>query len=511
MRYQPLVLHARDGSRGERVVVCSPAARQSGARPNMPLAEAAALVQHKHDTLHTIPYEPAADREALEELAAWCEQFSPLVGLEDAAEPTCLLLDITGVAMLFGGQKKLLAKIARRFGRRGYHVQLGLGETIGQAWAAAHCGAGKVAEFARSQPEAEKIRSVSNCCEFGCQMSALPAGALRLPAETLELLDELGITTIAQLQALPRGALASRFGDLLVKRLNQFEGRAKEVIIAHRGAEPFTASWSLEHPTDRREMVEQVLDILIDRLSAQLDEQDRGAVQMECCIRLVDRPSLTFTVGLYRPTACPRHLSQLVQLQLENRRWPGLVSVVRLQAVTTAPLEVIQGELFPDRQRERKRQLALLVDRLSSRLGRDRVLTAQPQSDALPERAVALAPTVEQRSTAVEERKTRRKEPSRRSPPPAPRGLQRPLKLHDPPIPIEALAVAPDGPPQRFQFHRRRHTIARQWGPERIETSWWRGRIVRRDYWRIETTTGHRFWLFRRLDDGEWFLHGDFV
>jgi hypothetical protein len=33
---------------------------------------------------------------------------------------------------------------------------------------------------------------------------------------------------------------------------------------------------------------------------------------------------------------------------------------------------------------------------------------------------------------------------------------------------------------------------------------------VRRDYYQIETTTGRRYWLFRRLDDRRWFLHGWF-
>ena len=70
--------------------------------------------------------------------------------------------------------------------------------------------------------------------------------------------------------------------------------------------------------------------------------------------------------------------------------------------------------------------------------------------------------------------------------------------------------MLPDGPPVRFTLQSRQYHIVRHWGPERIETGWWRGRCVRRDYYRVETDTGHRFWLFRRLDDGVWFLHGEF-
>ncbi len=52
--------------------------------------------------------------------------------------------------------------------------------------------------------------------------------------------------------------------------------------------------------------------------------------------------------------------------------------------------------------------------------------------------------------------------------------------------------------------------IVRRIGPERIETGWWRGHIVARDYYRVETAAGCWFWIFRRLPDGPWFLHGMF-
>jgi protein ImuB len=87
--------------------------------------------------------------------------------------------------------------------------------------------------------------------------------------------------------------------------------------------------------------------------------------------------------------------------------------------------------------------------------------------------------------------------------------LPRPLRLANEPVPLEALSVVPDGPPIQFQFHGL-HRVAHVWGPERIQTGWWRGRYVQRDYYRIETTTGKRYWLFRRLSDGQWFLHGIF-
>jgi protein ImuB len=53
--------------------------------------------------------------------------------------------------------------------------------------------------------------------------------------------------------------------------------------------------------------------------------------------------------------------------------------------------------------------------------------------------------------------------------------------------------------------------VSHVWGPERIETGWWRGADIRRDYFLVETTAGERFWLFRSLADNTWFLHGVFA
>jgi protein ImuB len=85
----------------------------------------------------------------------------------------------------------------------------------------------------------------------------------------------------------------------------------------------------------------------------------------------------------------------------------------------------------------------------------------------------------------------------------------RPLFLR-PPLALDVVSVVPDGPPITFRFQGRLYRIAHHWGPERIETGWWRGGSVRRDYYRVQTEDGLRFWLFRRIEDGKWHLHGEF-
>jgi hypothetical protein len=94
-----------------------------------PLAEVAAGKAEQHD--------PRADELALLELAAWCEQFSPTVGIEP---PDNLCLEVTGLDQLFGSEQLLAQQVLQAFSRRGLIVKLAIADTLGAAWALARFG-----------------------------------------------------------------------------------------------------------------------------------------------------------------------------------------------------------------------------------------------------------------------------------------------------------------------------------------------------------------------------------
>jgi protein ImuB len=89
--------------------------------------------------------------------------------------------------------------------------------------------------------------------------------------------------------------------------------------------------------------------------------------------------------------------------------------------------------------------------------------------------------------------------------------VSRPVRLLVRPIPVRAIALVPDGPPTWFAYCGREYVVAHAAGPERLETAWWRGPDVRRDYFRVTTETGEQFWLFRALNEQRWYLHGIFA
>ena len=47
-------------------------------------------------------------------------------------------------------------------------------------------------------------------------------------------------------------------------------------------------------------------------------------------------------------------------------------------------------------------------------------------------------------------------------------------------------------------------------GPERIESGWWDGVDVQRDYYVAADASGRRLWIFRE-PAGDWYLHGVFA
>jgi protein ImuB len=454
------------GPRGGQVAACSSAAAAQGVHPAMPVAEAQSLVRE----LTIAPHDRSADRRALEELAEACEQFTPCVALEEGDEPESLLLDISNLEHLWDSEARLAMQVEKFFIRRGYRIRLAVAHTVGLAWALTH--------FADSQSAIQ-----------------LPVEALRIPDGTAALLQQLGLQTIGQLLSLPREDLTSRFGDALLRRLDQFTGAAHEVIEPHRGLPALKVACALDEPTADRAMLLHVLAHLVERLTRQLAARDQGAVLLACTLECAAGRALPLRIGLVEPSANARQLLELIELHLETARLPDEIDRIELRAAVVGRLGQRQRDLFADRWPTDPHQLALLVNRLSSRLGYEQVLRADLRPSPVPERAVRFVPATQQ---AIKRLRIKESQSAI------------PLLLHPQPQPLEVVCVAPDGPPRFVWLENRRERIEHCVGPERIETLWWRGPSVRRDYYRIATQSGSHLWIFRRLTDARWFLHGVF-
>lgn len=489
-----IVLYEQDARHGQRVKACSGAAEQRAVRPGMPLAEAQTLLaEEKEECPFFACHDARRDQEVLVELAEWCEQFSPIVGLDQTDEPDSLLMDVSGLAHLFGGEPALAQTVVTACRQQSLTVRVAIADTVSAAWGFARWSEVPVAMVVLPPGDAAVL-------------DHLPVEVLRLPPRPMKQLHRLGMRRLGQLNGLPRASLAARFGDDLIERFDKLAGTIAEPIVAHHAREPLSVRWCFEHPTTHPEAIEHVVGELLGQLSRRLLEQGQGVLRLTCQLVCRNRRPLSIDISLFRPTIAPQHLLALAKLQLALVTLPDAVEEIRIRALTTAPREQRQGELFGEAPRDQPAQLALLVERLSNRLGREQVVHAELQAESQPELAYRYRPLAGDAATPQPAALAGPLLPGSLLPGP----LLRPLRLFDPPQPIEVVGIALDGPPALFHYQRRRHRVARWFGPERIETGWWRGESSRRDYYRVETEAGSRWWLFRRLQDRCWFLQGTF-
>jgi protein ImuB len=466
-------------NRRTRILAASAEAIACGVRPGLPLIEAQATAPEVHFERH----DPRSDRAALERLALWCQRFSPLVALEETETPDCLLLDVTGCGPVFGGEEKLANRVLRALARHRLKTRVAVADTVGAAWAVAHFD---VAD-AHIVPPKQHARL----------LGPLPIEALRLPDEVVTTLHAFDLRRVEQLLTLPRADLPARFGPLLVRRFDQAFGDVREVLKFEHAEEPAHATWNSDDPLVHRHGVETVLSHLLDDILAKLRPRQQG-VQHLLCIFANDADVVTMPVRLLKPSDHAEYLLDLIRLHLERTRLPAEVSAVAVRAIAALPIEIRQDEIFAsDDGGERDREFRVLLERLTSRLGEQAVLQPQLFPDAQPEYAWRRG-----KCGAESGKKNASSLPD--STPHAPLILRRPTA-------VAVTSVVPGGPPLRLWWQDRDHVVRRSWGPERIETGWWRGRDVRRDYYLVEIDSGERFWLFRTLLAERWFLHGSFV
>jgi len=504
----------------------------SGIRPGMPLAEATALAMRAEDSqpqaeLHLEAADSWGDRRALEALADDCLRFAPTVGIEESAEPDSLLLDVTGIGPLCGGEATLARQIVADFHTRRLTVRVAIADTPGTAWAMTHFAplewaAGETGDIEGNAPAiltalAEPLLLPAG--ESAPALASLPPAALRLPGETCLLLTELGIRQIEQLAALRRETLLARFGPLVLLRFDQALGTAAEAIVARVVPPERTFEWLLEHPTGRHEMIEWVVEQLVARICAALARERRGVLRLACRFVPERGTAVEFVVGLYRPSASERHVGELVRLKLETLRFREPLTAVRCEVLALGMLEFQQRDFLAGDETscDDPQALATLVDRLSNRLGAQAVTRPWLLAGAQPEFTCQYRPVA-----SLRQKRARSGEPARgkqkaaklaapRREPPTTQPGDRPLWLEPESLALAVVSVVPDGPPLMFRLHGGEHRIARTWGPERIETGWWRSRCVRRDYYQVETREGLRYWLFREISTGRWFLQGTFT
>ena len=424
--------------------------------------------------VHLSEFDPA---QGLERLATRAQRFTPRVSL---APPDGLLLEVAGSLHLFAGVTGLRRELMEECLSLRVRPVLAFAPTPLAALTAARAGQTLV---------------ITDLAQLVGQLAPLPLDALRWPEETRARLARTGVRTIGAVLRLPRAGFARRFGMTQLAQLDALTGRSRDLRTAFQAPVRFRRRRELDcELSDQGRLLTELVP-LIAALGAFLTARQCAVMELEC--RLVHRqaPPTRCVLSLAAPCADEQQLAALFGEHLNALRLPAPVRACELRADQLVP-QLPPGRCLwqpGEHGGEAGEPSDGLIDRLRARLGSEAVYGLSLRQEHRPEGAwiVTRPPPVRARR-AMRERATDE---------PCGAGPQRPLWLLPAPQPL----AAPDGLPHR------RGTLHLSSEPERIETGWWDGGEVARDYYTAVDGQGVRLWVFReRAAPHGWFLHGVF-
>jgi protein ImuB len=493
------------------------AAAHLGLEVGLPLANARAVCPD----IQVFDADEAADAQALNDIADWCDRFTPLVALDC---PHGLFLDITGCAHLFGGEAALMQMVCGTLTRLGFTVSAAIAGT---------------SVCARTMNRYVHGRIVGDG-EEADSVKPLPVFALGADNAITRGLRRAGLKTIGDVAARARHEITARFGAEFTALLEQALGQGDAPISPRKPLPDYIVEKRFAEPVSTDVVIAATLSRLASMLVAAMEKQGKGARRLEASFFRTDGAVRAIAVDTGQPVTRAAMIDRLFRERLDalsDPLDPGFgFDLVRLSASRTEI--VVQQQRDLDVNVRDNDELTALIDRIAARIGGRRVVVHLPQDTHIPERAGLAAPAQHHLAAAAVAIWPARAEGE----PPL-----RPLRLFEKPEPIEVTAMFPDGPPARFKWRKNFHKIALVEGPERIAMEWWNrrepertsepdddfarshppqgeiavkpidGSKLTRDYFRAEDEDGERYWLYREgihkreVKTFRWFLHGLFA
>ena len=433
-----------------RLLAVNTHARDAGLYPGQRLAEAEAIRRN----LLTEESDVRRLETDLSLIAAWAYRFSSEVAL---APPRAIVLEVGKSLGLFGPWSRLETRLREELTGLGFQHRIAL---------APNPCAAKV--LAGVQDGAQIVDA--DLLERA--LARIPVHRAGLPANAAEALPGMGIRTLGQLLALPSAALQRRFGEALIVALDRLLGERPHPYTPYRPPDRFEGHIELAEVTNHTALLFPLRRLLSD-LAAYVAARDGGVQHFVVRFRHEHAAPSDIPIGLLAPEREASALLDVVKLRLERTTLSKPVVALSVLAATLPPFVPAGRDLF-DARPANAIEWDQLHERLRARLGEHAVhgLTVDP--DPRPECA--------SRYDDSSQRDVGRALPSR------------PTWLLERPIPLRGAAP---------------RILA---GPERLETGWWDGGDIRRDYYVLELATGQRAWAFCAPGEhGPYMLHGWFA
>lgn len=447
----PLALIA--GTPQRRVLhAVNPTARTLGLRPGMSLTAAQALSRG----FATTEYDPADEARWHQFLAAWAYRFSSQVSLRNS---NALLIEVGASLALFGPWPRFEARLREELTALGFRHRIVAAPNPAAARVLANLHDGLAIDGE------EPMRNA---------LGQLPVERAGFAPAVATAFARMGLRTLRQVLALPRAGVTRRFPPEVLRHLDMLMGEQPMPLAWYQPPDVFDLRIELGFEVESSQALLFPLKRLTSDLAAYLAGRDGGVQRFELHLEHEDVGATQVAIGLLAAERDPTLLFEIARSRLEQVQVPAAVRAIRLLAEDLPPFVPAHRELFDERPQQAM-PWEQLRERLRARLGEQAVHGLRVHADHRPEQA------------------WRGEGDTRKAPVEAPTGL-RPGWLLATPIPLRGSA------PQVLA------------GPERIETGWWDGGDIRRDYYRVRTRLGQEAWAYRPVAEGdEFMLHGWFA
>jgi protein ImuB len=472
--------------RQQNVLAGNAAAYAAGIRPGQSLNAAIVLVPQ----LEVQPRNAMRERDRLARLAAWCQlRFTPLVSLEPDNE---LLLEVKGSLQLFGGVRSLLQQLVSGLRGQSLTAQLALTPTPRSAlWLARASPSPHPSLRSRGEGEMMKSAVIEKPAALVGQLAPVALGCLRWPEEVLAQLTSMGLRTVGDLVRLPRAGIARRLGQCWLDELDRALGRRADVRRGFRSPHRFDGRRALDHEIESTAGLSAACGPLLAGLQIFLRERQAAVAVLILELKHRAHSPTRMRIGLAAPSGDVGHLQALLEERLTAVSLPAPVIAMRLHSGALLEQVLVAGHLKIGERagmRDLPDALTRLLERLRARLGDQAVFGVGVVEDHRPEHAWRMIEMPS--SIRADGRATVGKSRS-----------DRPLWLF----------AEPQWLSRKNPITCGRSPLELLSGPERIETGWWDGREVTRDYFIARNERGVRLWIYRdRCAPHGWYLHGLF-
>jgi protein ImuB len=438
--------------------------------------------------------------------------------VEDAA-PDTLLIDISGLASLFGNAEAIACEIASRACTFGMHVHVAISANVETARIIARALPGPTVV-----PEGAESRF----------LETLPVSLLSPSQELSDIFDRWGVATCKALASLPVLALSECVGQEGIRLQAIASGKGMRPLLLAEPAQHFEEWFELDEAVDDLEALSFLLGRLLDQLSARLSARALSIAAVQVNFELqpafdhafdtsrellrVKPTARTFSCNLELPvpTRDSKLLLKLLRLRLQSRPPDAPIQKIHMAAQSSLA-RVTQGSLFvptaPDPDK-----LELTIARIMAVVGEGNVgsphLLDSHRPDAFHMQKFSIA-TIDVNASGSAAKRSTKNNLQNSSPNGHSKKDVPAIALHVFRPPVPARVRLQGNKPAFASFQGCSGKVVQASGPWRSSGQWWEDQPWQEDAWDLEIVffgeSPARHGWYRFCYDGlreKWFVRG---